>query len=186
MLGRCRGEAIRANDRERLVQGGLRVSGRGPCFKVGDGEATGGLRGTDGSRSEGLCAPVEGTVCAKARNGATGATMPGTGRRHQSEPGSWREMGWDQGVGQEVLGRVAPGEGPGKGESDGAALVLLRGDTQLNSFPANLSPPPALCQVPREPSVQARMEDPCSSKTHACLGASLRAGREPDLWRGQA
>lgn len=42
------------------------MSGRGPCFKVGDGETTGGLRGTDGSRSEGLCAPVEGTVCAKA------------------------------------------------------------------------------------------------------------------------
>ena len=50
-------------------------------------------------------------------NGATEVITPGTRRRHQNEPGSWREMGWDQGVGQEVLGRVAPGEGPGRGES---------------------------------------------------------------------
>lgn len=67
MPGRCRGETIRAKERERLVQGELRVRRTGPCFKVGDGEATGGLRGTDGSRGEGLCAPVEGTVRAKAR-----------------------------------------------------------------------------------------------------------------------
>lgn len=56
MLGRCRGEAIRANDRERLVQGGLRVSGRGPCLKVGDGEATGGLREQTGVGVRG-CVP---------------------------------------------------------------------------------------------------------------------------------
>ena len=68
MLGRCRGETIRANERESLVQGELRVRRTGPCFKVGDGEATGGLRGTARSRGEGLCVPVEGAVRAKARD----------------------------------------------------------------------------------------------------------------------
>lgn len=98
----------------RLAQGGLRVSGRGPCFKLGEGEATGGLKGTDGSQSEGLCAPggrnsmckgpemgLQGRRC-QAREGDTRGSQARGERWAGNRESGWKFLGeWPQGRTQE-------------------------------------------------------------------------------------
>lgn len=87
----AQGETIRAKERGKTSsRGELRVRRTGPCFKVGDGEATGGLREIDGVGVRGCVPQWRERYVQRPGNGATGHDCAGHGEAHvtQNEPGS--------------------------------------------------------------------------------------------------